>query len=71
LGRIGTVGLTANEEDIRIVSELMEDIRDAAIDYQVSVVIQNDIYGPLITCLDCLPTSNIQSEPQAYCESPK
>jgi len=35
-GRIGTVGLTANEEDIRIVSALVEDIRDAVIDYQVS-----------------------------------
>jgi len=34
--RIGTVGLTANDEDIRIVSELVEDIRDAVIDYQVS-----------------------------------
>ena len=65
------MGFIVNEEDIWIVSELVEEIRDAAIDYQVGVVIQNDIYGPLITCLDCLPTGNIQSEPQAYCESLK
>lgn len=67
------MGLTANEEDIRIVSELVEDTRDAIIDYQVSRVVQNGFYGPLIkvTGLDCMPTGDIQSESQAYCESPK
>lgn len=33
---IGTVGYMTNEEDVQIVSELMDDTRDAIIDYQVS-----------------------------------
>ena len=34
-GRIDTVGHTANEEDVQIVSELADNIRDAVIEYQV------------------------------------
>ena len=34
--RTGTAGHTVNEEDSRIVSELVDDIRDAVIEYQVS-----------------------------------
>ena len=36
LDRVKVVGYTENNEDIQIVSELMDDIRDAVVDYQVS-----------------------------------
>jgi len=34
--RIGAVGRMASEGDAQVVSELVDDIRDAVIDYQVS-----------------------------------
>ena len=36
LGNIGAVGYVENDEDVQTVSELMDDIRDAVTDYQVS-----------------------------------
>ena len=36
MDRVETVGYTKNDEDVQIVSELVDDIRDAVIDYQVS-----------------------------------
>ena len=34
--RLAAVGYTGNEEDFRTVSELMDEIREAATEYQVS-----------------------------------
>jgi len=42
------VGLTANEVDIQVMYELVEGIQTIVINYQVSNVIQNGIYGPPI-----------------------
>jgi hypothetical protein len=36
LGRIEAADYTGNDEDVQIVSELMDDVRDAVADYQVS-----------------------------------
>ena len=36
LGRVEAVGYTESDEDVQIVSELMDDIRDTVTDYQVS-----------------------------------
>ena len=36
LGHIEAVGHTENDKDVEIVSELMDNIRDAVADYQVS-----------------------------------
>ena len=36
LGQIEAVGYVENEKDVQTVSELMDDIRDAITDYQVS-----------------------------------
>ena len=36
MGRVEAVEYMGNEEDIRAVSDLVDEIRDAAIDYQVS-----------------------------------
>ena len=36
LSRVEAPGYTENDEDVQIVSEFMDDIRDAVIDYQVS-----------------------------------
>ena len=35
MDRVEAVGYTKNDEDIQLVSELVDDIRDAVIDYQV------------------------------------
>jgi len=36
LDRVEAVGYTENDEDVQVVSELMDDIQGAVIDYQVS-----------------------------------
>lgn len=36
LSRVEDVGYTEDDEDVQIVSELMDNIRDVVIDYQVS-----------------------------------
>ena len=36
LGHVGAADYTGNEEDVRVVSGLMDEIRDAVMDYQVS-----------------------------------
>ena len=36
MGRVEAVEYMGNEEDVRAVSDLVDEIRDAAIDYQVS-----------------------------------
>ena len=36
LGRVEAADYAENDEDVRIVSELMDDIRDVVTDYQVS-----------------------------------
>ena len=36
LGRVEAAGYTENDVDVQIVSELVDDIRDAVTDYQVS-----------------------------------
>ena len=36
LGRVETPGYTEDNEDVRVASKLMGDIRDAVTDYQVS-----------------------------------
>jgi len=54
------VGYTENDEDVQTVSELMDDIRDTVIDYQVCGI-PNSFYGLLIqaTDLDGAPTSHM------------
>ena len=43
LDRIGVVGHITSEGDIQIVSELVDDIRDAIIDYQVSGTLETSL----------------------------
>jgi len=46
LGRVEAVGYTENDEDVHIVSKLMDDIWDPVIHYQVSDIRTNYDYGP-------------------------
>jgi len=40
LGRVEAAGYIENDEDIHVVSELMDDIRGAVTDYQVSGILK-------------------------------
>ena len=40
------MGYTENDEDVQIVSELMDDIRDAVVDYQVSGDLEPSLRTP-------------------------
>ena len=60
LGYIETGDYPGNKEEVRIVSELMDEIPDAVMDYQVSGN-PNGSYDPLIypAGTDCTTTSHI------------
>lgn len=47
MGRVEAVEYTGNEEDVRAVSNLVDEIRDAAIDYQVSGDLNQFLQPPL------------------------
>lgn len=36
MGRVEAVDYVGNEKDVRVVSDLVDDLRDAVMDYQVS-----------------------------------
>ena len=60
LGHIGATGYTKNVEDIEIVSELVEDIQDIVIKYQVSDDLETFLQVPYqVTGLGSAPTDCI------------
>ena len=74
LGRVEAKGYVDNDKDVQIVSELVDDIRDATTDYQVSDGFQlliRALIRAIVICLDGTPTGHIRPEPQTDCELPK
>ena len=71
LGHIGALGHVESDKDVQTVSELMDEIRDAVTDYQVSGDTRffPHVFSFEQNWLDGDPTGHIQAEPQTDCES--
>ena len=71
LGRVEAAGYTENDVDIQTVSELVDDIRDAVTDYQVSGDPKQFLWALSFrqTGPDGAPTDHIRPESQINCES--
>ena len=73
LGRVEAADYAENDEDVRIVSELMDDIRDVVTDYQVSSDPEQFLRALSLkkTCLDGASTGHIRTESRIDRKSPK